>query len=175
MNTIETERLILREPVIADAEPLLEIQNSPFVQKYNAMKIIDIEKMREKISGYIENRDTMFIICKEDNKLIGAIWFSDDESRHDVKCLFLSYYLSEQYARKGYMKEALRALIEALFTNDSELVLLSSGVFSENVGSERLLCSLGFVHEGTIRRAVRDNNGVVHDDKRFSLLREEWE
>ena len=72
------------------------------------------------------------------------------------------------------MKEALSACITALFRDDPALELVSARVFRGNTASERLLLSLGFTYEGCLRRCVRDDRGLVHDDMQFSLLREEW-
>ena len=175
IGILETERLLLRAPMESDTEEMLAIRNSAFVQEFNAMKIIDAEKMRGQIVRDIEHQTAFYIVRKADDKLIGGIWMEDDNARYDVKSRYLSYYLGEPYARKGYMKEALGAVIGMLFECDPELEVVASSVFSENMASERLLWSLGFTREGCIRKAVRDARGKVHDDVQFSLLREEWE
>ena len=175
VGTIETARLILREPQLTDAEQLLVIRNSDFVQEFNAMKIIDVEKLRGQIQKDMERHTAIYLVYKADDRLIGGIWLEEDEKRYEVKSTYLSYYLAEPYARQGYMKEALGAVIDTLFMLDTELELVSSSVFSENIASEKLLRSLGFTCEGSIRKAVRDSRGCVHDDVQFSLLREEWE
>ena len=174
MKTLETARLVLREPMGTDAERLLEIRNSDFVQKYNAMRIIDIDRMKRQIIGDLEKQTAVYLVLKEDNRLIGGIWLEDDESRYEVNSKYLSFYLDEPYARQGYMKEALGAVIDRLFSEDPTLEAVASSTFSENEASQRLLLSLGFTREGCIRRAVRDPRGTVHDDVQFSLLREEW-
>lgn len=175
MKAIETERLLLRPPLESEAEAMLAIRNSDFVQKYNAMRPYTVEQMRTQLVKERERDCVLYIIQKAERKLIGGIWVEPDEARYDVKSKYLSYYLDEPYARKGYMKEALGAVIHELFSSDPEMEVLASSVFSENTASERLLRALGFTCEGCIRRAVRDPKGVVHDDVQFSLLREEWE
>lgn len=174
MLQIETERLLLREPLQTDAPEMLTIRNSDFVQKYNAMRVIDEERFRKLIAKDIENKTALYLVLKNDARLIGGVWFDEDDKRYDVKAKYLSFYLDEPYARQGYMKEALRAVITWLFWSDPVLEVLSSSVFSDNAASESLLRSLGFTFEGCLRRAVRDPRGTVHDDKQFSLLREEW-
>lgn len=171
---LETERLLLREPQRTDAERLMEIRNSEFVQRYNAMRIIDLERTKRQIIGDIEHRSAVYLVLKEEDRLIGGIWMEDDDKRYEIGAKYLSFYLDEPYARRGYMKEALRALIGRMFAEDPELELIASSVFSENEASQNLLRSLGFTCEGCLRRAVRDPRGRVHDDVQFSLLREEW-
>ena len=174
MKTLETARLILREPQGTDAERMLAIRNSDFVQKYNAMRIIDIDRMKRQIIGDIEKQTAVYVVLKEENLLIGGIWLEEDDNRYEVNSKYLSFYLDEPNARKGYMKEALKAVIGMLFAEDPALEAVASSTFSENEASQRLLHSLGFTCEGCIRRAVRDPRGKVHDDVQFSLLREEW-
>ena len=174
MKTLETARLILREPQLTDADRLLAIRNSDFVQRYNAMRIIDAERLKRQMIGDLEKNVAVYLVLKAENRLIGGIWLEEDDNRYEVNSKYLSFYLDEPYARKGYMKEALGAVITQLFAEDPALELVASSTFSENEASQKLLLSLGFTCEGCIRRAVRTPRGAVHDDVQFSLLREEW-
>jgi len=85
----------------------------------------------------------------------------------------LDYFLGEEYARKGYMTEALRGLITHIFET-KPVAILTVRVFADNAASVALMEKLGFVHEGTLRHAVRSPDGVLHDDRLYSLLRAEW-
>lgn len=174
MKQLETARLLLREPMADDAPALLAIRNSDFVQKYNAMRIIDEAQLRRQIVKDLTEKTALYLVLKEENRLIGGIWFDEDDKRYEVKSKYVSFYLDEPYAGKGYMKEALSAVVDHLFESDPALEVLSSSMFSDNIASENLVRSVGFTYEGCIRRCVRDPRGYVHDDKQFSLLREEW-
>lgn len=174
MESMETARLILRLPAQVDAERMLAIRSSDFVQAYNSMSPWTLERMRAQIQREAEKEEAVYLIRKADGALLGGIWIADDDVRYDVQALSLSYYLAEEHARQGYMKEAMAALIDTLFREDPALELVSARVFRGNTASERLLLSLGFTYEGCIRRCVRDKRGKVHDDMQFSLLREEW-
>ena len=72
------------------------------------------------------------------------------------------------------MKEALRAVLHELFTEEDHLEVVAARVFTGNIASEKLLRSLGFVYEGCIRRCVRTSESEIRDDMQFSLLREEY-
>lgn len=172
-GTIETLRLLLRAPREGDARALLQIRNSAFVMEFNNMRAWDEERMRAEIQEEIEKESCLYIERKEDGALLGGIWFEEDDIRYRVRSRCLSYYLGEQYARCGYMKEALGAAVRALFENDPELELVAARVFAGNKASERLLLSLGFTYEGCIRRCVRTQDGTTRDDMQFSLFREE--
>lgn len=102
----------------------------------------------------------------------GACFFGGDALRYQVHSQTLSYYLAQKEARKGYMTEAMQALIEMLFAQGVQV--LSLRCYAENIASAKLAERLGFIKEGCIRHAVSDRNGVIHDDCIYSLTREEY-
>lgn len=169
MGTIETQRLLLRAPKSEDAAAMLEIRNSAFVRRFNPMAIWDLARMEKQIAEDAEN-GALYIERRADGVLLGGIWFEDDDQRYRVASKTVSYYLGEAYARQGYMKEALSAAVEAAF-QDGTLEVLSARVFRGNEPSERLLRALGFTYEGCLLHCVRDENGTVHDDMQFCLVR----
>ena len=164
MRELHTERLLLRTPRERDAAEIMAIRNSAFVMKNNVMEVIDKEQMVHLIHREIDYENTWYIERKE---------AEEDGVRFDVRSRCLSYYLGEQYTRQGYMKEALRAVLHELFTEE-DLEVVAARVFTGNIASEKLLRSLGFVYEGCIRRCVRTSESEIRDDMQFSLLREEY-
>ncbi len=173
MRELHTERLLLRTPRERDAAEIMAIRNSAFVMKDNAMQKADKEQVTRLIRAEIDRGDTLFIERKEDGALLGMIAAEEDSVRFDVRSRCLSYYLGEQFARQGYMKEALRAVLHELFTEE-DLEVVAARVFTGNIASEKLLRSLRFVYEGCIRRCVRTSESEIRDDMQFSLLREEY-
>ncbi len=170
---LETMRLFLRPPRESDAAPMTAIRNSAFVMRFNGMTIWSEAQVRESL--FRAGGATLLVLeRKADGAVLGQISYEEDSLRYRVRALNLGYYLGEEYARQGYMKEALGAVIDALFEGDASMELVSARVFVGNVASERLLESLGFSKEGVFRRCVRDYSGNVFDDQAFSLLREEW-
>lgn len=160
VKQIETERLILRSPTPEDAVPLLPIRNSEFVLQFNPTTPKNQEQLQEEL---MEEQDrTLILEKKEDGKVIGACFFGGDALRYQVHSQTLSYYLAQKEARKGYMTEAMQALIEMLFAQGVQV--LSLRCYAENIASAKLAEKLGFVKEGCIRHAVSDRNGVIHDD-----------
>lgn len=168
-----TERLILRGADPKDAEQFGVIRNSSFVLKYNAMEKLDEAGVTRELDRCCESENAFFLERREDGALIGAVFAEADEMRWGVEARSLAFYLGEQYSRRGYMKEALRSVLEDLFDNDA-IKVISARAFSENTASRRLLESLGFVQEGYLRRCVLGWGGIVYDDVVFSLLREEY-
>ncbi len=169
-RTLSTERLLLTPPTAEDAPALTRIQNTDFVLRYNAMELWDEERMR----GWIERNAARQIVLRrrEDSTPIGLVGLAEDSLRYGVDSVELNCYLSEDYARQGYMKEALACILDRLFDAGAERV--AARAFAPNVASRRLLESLGFRQEGLLRRAMRGYGGVVFDDTLYSVDRAAW-
>ena len=169
-RTLSTERLLLTPPTAEDAPALTRIQNTDFVLRYNAMELWDEERMR----GWIERNAPRQIVLRrrEDATPIGLVGLAEDSLRYGVDSVELNCYLSEDYARQGYMKEALACILDRLFDAGAERV--AARAFAPNVASRRLLESLGFRQEGLLRRAVRGYCGVVFDDTLYSIDTAAW-
>ncbi|MBU1020532.1 MAG: GNAT family N-acetyltransferase, partial [Firmicutes bacterium] len=136
---------------------------------YNAMNQITQEEMLKSIQKSNENE--FYMVHKDTNHVIGAIFIVEDELRYQVNSVCLAYYLSEKYIQQGYMTEALTSMIEYLF--ETGIDIISARTFKENKASSALLRKLGFVHEGTIRKAVLGYNNIVYDDEIFSITKED--
>ena len=167
---LSTERLLLTPPTAEDAPALTRIQNTDFVLRYNAMERWDEERMR----GWIERNALQQIVLRrrEDPSPIGLVGLAEDSLRYGVDSVELNCYLSEDYARQGYMREALSCVLRHLFEAGAERV--AARAFAPNIASRRLLESLGFRQEGMLRRAVRGYGGLVFDDTLYSLDKAAW-
>lgn len=169
---LETERLILRKPELTDVDDYLEFINSEFVMRFNAMKPVSREKAEHQ---FVEARDDFSIIAMEQKhtgKVIGMIYADEDSLRFGVNSKEISYFLREDESRKGYMKEALNAVIAHFFETE-DLTCVAARCFAPNAASQHLLESLGFHRDGVVRRCVKGYGGIVFDDCLYSLLREE--
>lgn len=153
---MSTKRLILRTVKDGDAEALIDIYNSDFVQRFNVMPKMELEEFKESL----KSSEDIFIELIETGEVIGTISVNPDRIRARVKAVCLSYWLGEDYAGKGYMSEALMEVIDHL----AEYDVISARVFSGNIGSQRLLEKLQFTREGMLKHAVRDLNDTIHDD-----------
>lgn len=171
---IETERLLLRPPQVGDAEAMHALWHEEFVCRYNVLTPMSVEQMRDKLKKDAQSGESTHIVLKSSGEVIGMIGRGEDNLRWDVNAVMIDYFLGQAHARKGYMTEALRAYIGHLFDR-TEAKLVSARVFDGNAASQALLLGLGFTHEGTLRCAVGTPGGIVHDDRLYSLLRQEWE
>ena len=168
---LETKRLKLRRPEVSDAADYTEIHNSEFVLRYNAMALTTKERMEEKISDPEYGKNTVFLEEKASGQLIGAIFLEDDDLRYGVDSKCLSYFIREDVSRKGYMKEALAAVIAYLFEKE-KLECLCARAFAPNTASRALLRSLGFAENGIIPRCVKGYGGTIFDDVIHTLFQE---
>lgn len=170
---LETKRLLLRHPRVQDAENYTAIHNSEFVLRFNAMAPTTVERMTGKFTDEEYKANTVFLEEKVTGKLIGAIFLEEDDLRYGVESKALSYFLSEEYSRQGFMKEAMEAVIAHLFETE-QLECICARAFAPNVASRALLRSLGFQENGIIPRCVKGYGDVVFDDVIHTLLREDF-
>ncbi len=175
--TLKTPRLLLREIVADDAEALFAIHgdaermkwygNDPLPDRDAAATLVNkFASARE-----LENPGTRWgIEIKGQPGLVGTcgffLW-----NRGWRKCT-LGYELARTAEGKGYMTEALRAVI-AWGWSDMALNRIEAEVHPENSNSIALLERLGFVVEGRLRQ-VGFWSGNFHDMLQTALLHQEW-
>lgn len=125
---ISTDRLVIRNWTLDDAEAALAIYGSPEVTHWltPAMdRVGDVAAMRSVLHAWQEAQPNLLtprgrwaVERKEDNKVIGGLGirllppFEDD--------LELSWQLTPDAWGHGYATEAGRALLEWAFTQDAE-------------------------------------------------------
>ena len=171
---LETNRPILRKPETADVSDYMEFVNTEFVQRYNAMSPVTLEKAERQFANAQDDFSAVALELKATGKVIGMIYTDEDSLRYGVASKELSYFLREEEAQKGYMKEALNALIHLLFKTEN-LSCIAARSFVPNIASQRLLESLGFHRDGVVRKCVKGYQDVVFDDCLYSLFREDWQ
>lgn len=171
---LETKRLILRAPKPEDAAAYTAIHNSEFVLRFNAMQPVTAERMEKRFSDEEYLSETVFLEEKASGRLIGAIFLEEDELRYGVASKSLSYFLGQDYARQGYMKEAMQAVIGWLFAK-AQLECICARAFAPNIASRALLKSLGFRENGLIPRCVKGYTGEIFDDVIHTLFREDFQ
>ena len=166
---LETQRLILRRPESTDVSDYMEFVNSEFVLRYNAMTPVSREKAEKHFANAPDDGSVLAMELKETGKVIGMIYTQEDSLRYGVNSKEISYFLREEESRKGYMKEALSALVSHLFATE-DLTCIASRCFAPNIASQRLLESLGFQKEGLIRHCVKGYQDTIFDDCLYSLF-----
>lgn len=164
MKDIQTERLILRDASVSDAEDMFEYAKLEEVTKHLSWKphqtVKDSEKILDVLSKEAKEKDSYVlkaIVLKENNKMIGTIDARIfGEGQKDAE---FGYCLNLKYWNKGYMSEALKAFMEALHKeHDIENVF---GSFErENIASKRVMQKNEMYYYETVKRNFK-NKGEV--------------
>ena len=103
MNTIETERLILRNFEDSDYDDLFEFLSQRKEDEFEAYPDITYENGHEHLSYRVQNDEFIAIQLKEIGKVIGNVYFGN----RDFESKELGYIVNKDHQRKGYAREAI--------------------------------------------------------------------
>lgn len=174
---IETERLVLREIVPKDVSALFRIRGDYEVTKYNTGKAYENMEQAAKLidgisEGYAYKREIRWgIALKTHDQMIGMCGYNYWD-RTDQRGS-IGYDLAQVYWGKGFMPEALRAIIRFGFT-EMGLNRIEADASVYNEASIKVLKKLAFTEEG-IQREQYFEDGSFHDLVLFALLKKEFE
>ena len=120
---LETGRLAIRPYIESDFDDYFDYIMEPELQYMLGLHDINSRKSAyEAFQWLMENREFYAVIIKETGKVIGHICIhpqhmqiSKEADFKDKTGYSLSFAMAKPYRRKGFMEEALRALIDELF------------------------------------------------------------
>lgn len=173
---LETKRLVLREMQPEDAEALFRVLSDEEVMRYyDRQPFTKLEEASQSIERHRQRFDRneairWGITLSEQNIVIGNCGFAWEMQN---RCAELAYVLSRFYWRQRIMTEALQALLYFGFVTKN-MHRIEATVDVHNIASMRTLQKLGFREEGIMRERVLVGENF-HDEKLFSLLRNEYE
>lgn len=159
-----TERLLLREITLADLERIYYFRSDPDITKYIKRE----PQTREKAKAHIEMIAAHYrksksiswgITLKNPDRLIGTacLWnFSTDRKTAEV-----GYDLDPNFQGKGYMREALKAVLDYGF-NLSGFKTIEAFTDYRNIPSKKLLTVLGFIPNNKKKDSDNQNNIVFY-------------
>jgi RimJ/RimL family protein N-acetyltransferase len=173
---LTTDRLTIRPLARRDITEFTRYRNDPDVARYQdwvlpytrdlAHAIVDDAEATGMPSagGWMQ-----LAVTDSDDRLLGdvAVWLDDD-----ALLAMIGYTLAPQHQGKGYAAEAVRAVVDWLFTV-RKVHRVAATIDPDNVASARVLERNGFHYIGTARSAALVR-GVWSDDARFELLGDEW-
>jgi ribosomal-protein-alanine N-acetyltransferase len=162
---LDTERMILRPPVHGDyrAWAALREESRAFLVPWEPTWAAD-HLTRKSFTNrvYWAQRSIsngtavpLFLIRRADEALMGAITL-DNIRRGPAQAGTTGYWIGEHYARHGYMREAVLALVHHAFTT-LDLSRIEAGCLPENTPSRRLLESCGYKYEGVAQSYLQIN------------------
>ncbi|MEX0339638.1 MAG: GNAT family N-acetyltransferase [Arenibacterium sp.] len=153
---IETERLTLRPPVHADFRPWAALRQASqsYLTPWEPSWAPDhltrksftnrVYWAQRSVSG--GTAVPLFLFRREDGELIGAITL-DNIRRGPAQAGTLGYWTGQSFARQGYMREAIHAVVHHAFSR-LDLSRIEAACLPENAASRGLLEKSGFKYEG---------------------------
>ncbi|SFE58740.1 ribosomal-protein-alanine N-acetyltransferase [Sulfitobacter brevis] len=153
---VETERLTLRPPIHSDfrAWTALRTNSENFLTPWEPTWAAD-HLTRKAFTNrvYWAQRSVsagtampLFLIRRSDQTLIGAITL-DNIRRGPAQAGTLGYWTGAPFARQGFMREAIEAVVHQAF-NRLDLSRIEAACLPENAASRGLLEKSGFKYEG---------------------------
>ncbi|WP_225225338.1 GNAT family N-acetyltransferase [Komarekiella delphini-convector] len=169
---LETERLLLRETTLKDAEAIFSVFSDLAVTQFHDL---DTFTSIEEAIAVIERRAKQFergdgirwgIAHKQDNILIGSCglrWNTQEPSAE------VGYELASTFWRQGIMTEAVRTILQFGFKKMG-LRFVIAQVMLDNIASKKLLKKLGFQSQGVLKQCGFFK-GQYHDLEQFVLTK----
>ncbi|WP_029272672.1 GNAT family N-acetyltransferase [Flavobacterium sp. KJJ] len=149
-NPIETERLILREILLSDADGMFELDSNPNVHLFVGNKpikhieesILQIENIQKQYKKFGIGR--WAVILKETNEFLGwsGIKFIKDKINNHQNLYEIGYRFIEKHWGKGYATEAGKAFVDYAF-NEMKVDAIYAYADAGNENSRRILEKLG--------------------------------
>ncbi len=174
--SLSSQRLALRPVTERDLPDLLEINGDPEVTRFlpyatwqstedGAAWLRRMEALAATGTG-----QQLVVVRHEDSKVVGTVLlFKFDEGSSRME---LGYVLGRRYWKQGLMREALEAICAHAFSAMS-IRRIEAEVNPANEPSNRLLRSLGFRLEGTLRQRWVAK-GEAYDTNFYGCLAEDW-
>ena len=162
---LETERMTLRPPVHGDFREWSALRResqgflTPWEPTWNSDHLT-----RKSFTNrvYWANRSIanetdipLFLTRRADGALLGAITLSNIR-RGPAQAGTTGYWIGQPYARSGYMREAIAAVVHYAFET-LDLSRMEAGCLEENKPSRQLLEKCGYKYEGVAQSYLQIN------------------
>ncbi|WP_158968821.1 GNAT family N-acetyltransferase [Chachezhania sediminis] len=175
---LETERLTLRPPIHSDYRDwtALRRESKDYLTPWEPAWAADhLSRKAFTNRVYWSQRSVaagtavpLFLIRRSDEALLGAITL-DNIRRGPAQAGTLGYWTGQRFARQGYMREAIGAVVHCAFTR-LDLSRIEAACLPENAASRGLLELAGFKYEG-VAQSYLQINGRWRTHVLYSALR----
>ena len=171
---IETQRLLLRRWEHKDFQAYVMIVSDPEgMAPAGCQPAGTLDAAAALFARDLRNDLCYAIVLRENDEVIGRIKFQSDLRRFHVNSLSIGYELRRDKWGRGYMTEALAAMVTCAFEKKKVDVLAVSH-YSDNERSRRVIEKCGFRLEGVVPWACKRFDGKICDDVCYSILREDY-
>lgn len=177
-KVINTDRLLLRKFELDDAYDMFKNwANDSEVTKFLSWKPHSSVEVTQGIVGcwvkeYMNtNTYNWAIELKEIGEVIGGISIIKlDEKNYSCE---IGYCMSKMYWGKSIMSEALKAVIDYLFSEVGFNRIVTKHD-TNNVASGKVMLKSGMKYEGTLRQVKIRENKEFYDLAIYAILKNEW-
>ena len=130
-------------------------------------------RLRRQATEWRNDEGFSFLaFAKPDDVMIGGLGITNVR-RGVAQMASIGYWTGRPFVRRGYMTEAVRAVLEFSFTQLG-LHRIEAACIPDNLASKGLLVKLGFRAEGEAQSYLRIN-GEWRDHLLYAILREDLE
>lgn len=174
---LDTERMVLRLPTHADfnAWVALRVESRAFLTPWEPVWASD-HLSRKSFTNRVywaqrasRNGTALpLFIVRNDGVLLGAITL-DNIRRGPAQSGTIGYWIGAPFARQGYMREAIGALVHHAFAG-LDLSRIEAACLPENLASRGVLERSGFKYEG-VAQSYLQINGRWRNHVLYSNLR----
>lgn len=174
----ETERLYLRPWEEEDAKALYECAKDPKVGPsagWHPHK--SVEESLETIKTILTQPETYAVCSKELCQPIGSIGLmrpNTEQAKSQSEELEIGFWLASPYWGRGYIPEAVRALLEYAFRTLG-INTMWCGYFDGNEKSKRCQEKCGFLYHHTERDKLWEVTGEIKTEHFMYITKERWE
>ena len=173
---LTTARLLLSPPGLADADAIIALANDPLIARmtlsvpspYGQADAIFFLNMAQQ-GRLAENAFIYAIRSPGDRALMGAIGLHISGKYGHAE---LGYWMGEPYRRRGYVSEAVGAMVDAAFTH-TRVVRIQAMHKAGNDHSGRALLANGLCREAVLEDYVI-KDGEPQTVIQYRILRKEW-
>lgn len=177
-KTLETQRLILRKTIEADAEPMFSNwANDSQVTKFLTWPPYEsAAQLRETYHQYLlesQKKEDFYdwkIVLREINEPIGSIGVV--ALRDDIEAVEIGYCLGRRWWHMGIMTEAFTRVIQFLFEEVGVNRIMATHD-PKNPHSGDVMRKCGLRYEGTMRQSGKNMSGIC-DEAYYAILREDY-
>lgn len=162
-QSIQTQRLLLRAPELADAEALVRIKSLPMA----------LEEARKAVTSMVEELKKPFTfhwVIQLENNVIGRIkaWEINPYDGYAQ----LGYDTGPEYRGHGYMTEAVQAVIRFMLT-EAQANRIYCSVRAGNTASRRVCEKAGMQQEGVMRQHYARQDGGYDDVVIYGIIKQD--
>lgn len=160
-----TSRLVLRAPQLTDAEVLVRIKSLP-------MSLAEAQKAVASMVDELHKPFTFHWVITLKGEVIGRVKAWDVSPYNGY--LQLGYDVGPEYRGKGYMTEAVRAVIRFMLT-EAQANRVFCSVRAGNIASRRVCEKAGMRLEGVMRQHYARQDGGYDDVCIYGIVRADLE